>query len=376
LRLDKEIYRFFVKVLFRSRFNIEVNYNDFDPKRTDAYVLVGNHPCLHDGIYTSTYLKKPPMPVISATMFVRPITKFALTKLYPSISKRKGQNDLITVRKMMQVTKEGRGVMLFPEGNSSYYGEGSTVPFSTVKLLKKLKKDVVVVKTNGAYLSAARWGSKSIKNGLIELNFFTLFKGEELADLSLEKIYEDLSEALKYNDYDWNRERLYKYKPRKRALGLERFVYLCPKCGKYQTISTKGNKIYCKDCGEIAHFNEYCFLEGLEFDNLVEWGKLQQKALPKISKDSLYTYGTLYNIDTIEYKSKKLGEVDVELIENTLYLLCKAKEYRFDLDKIVGLALTFKEEISFDYEEETYFIKMKDPMLFYEMIKYKTGGKH
>jgi len=374
LRIDKEMYRFFVKILFRSRFNIMVQYNDFDPKRTDAYVLVGNHPCLHDGIYTSTYLKKPPMPVISATMFVRPILKFALTKLYPSISKRKGQNDIITVRKMMKATKEGRGVMLFPEGNSSYYGEQSSMPYSTVKLIKKLKKDVVVVMTNGAYLSAARWGSKPVKKGLIELHFHTLYKGEELADLSLDKIYSELSEALKFNDYNWNRERLYKYKPKKRALGLERFIYLCPKCGKYQTISTKGNKIFCKNCGEIAHFNEYCFLEGLEFDNLVDWGKLQHEALPKISKDNLYTYGTLYKIDTIKYKSEKLGNVDVELVGDKLYLLYKTNEYCFDLEKIVGLALTFKDEISFDYEEETYFIKMKDPMLFYEVIKYKIGG--
>jgi 1-acyl-sn-glycerol-3-phosphate acyltransferase len=365
-----------VKVIFRSRFNIKVQYNDFDPKRNDAYVLVGNHPCLHDGIYTSTYLKHPPMPVISATMFVRPLLKFVLTKLYPSISKRKGQNDIITVRKMMKTTKAGRGVMLFPEGNSSYYGNHSPIPYSTVKLLKKLKKDVVVIKTNGAYLSAARWGSKSVKNGLIELNFYTLFKGEDLANLSLEKIYNDLSEELKFNDYEWNREKLYKYNPRKRALGLERFIYLCPKCGEHQVISTKGNKVFCKNCGEIAHFNEYCFLEGLEFDNLVDWGNLQREALPKISKERIHSKGTLYNIDTVKYKSKKVGNVNIELFDEKLVLNSEEKKYSFDLDKIVGLALTFKEEISFDYEEETYFINLKDPMLFYEMIKYKTGGLH
>ena len=276
----------------------------------------------------------------------------------------------------MQATKEGRGVMLFPEGNASFYGKESPTPYSTVKLLKKLKKDVVIAKVNGAYLSAARWGSKAAKNGLIELNFFTLFKAEELSRLSLDEIFSKLTEELKFNDYDWNRDRLYRYNVKKRALGLERFIYLCPKCGKHQTISTKGNKIFCKNCGEIAHFNDYCFLDGLEFDNLVEWGELQQKALPEISKESLYTYGTFYKIDTIKYKSKKIGNADVELINNKLYILCKTNEYCFDLDKMVGLTLTFKEEISFDYEEETYFIEIKDPMLFYEIIKYKTGGLH
>ena len=261
--------------------------------------------------------------------------------------------------------------MLFPEGNSSYYGEQSPIPYSTVKLLKKLKKDVVIVMTNGAYLSAARWGSKPVKKGLIELNFYTLFKAEELETLDLDTIYKKLSDALKFNDFDFNRERKYLYKPKTRALGLERFIYLCPKCNSYQTISTKGNNIYCDNCGEIAHFNEYCFLEGLQFDNLVDWGKLQKENLPRISKEALYTYGTLYKIDTIHYKSNKVGYVDLELIGNKLHVQHRLKEYSFDLDKIVGLTLTFKEEVSFDYEEETYFIKVKDPMLFYEVIKYK-----
>lgn len=363
--------KFFVKVYFTSRFNIKVNYTDFDPKRNDAYVLIGNHPCLMDGIYSSPYLKYPPKPVISATMFVSWIMKFLLTKVYPSISKRKGQNDIHTVRQMIQTVKEDRGVLLFPEGNSSYYGQQSPIPFSTVKLLKKLKKDVVIVKTNGAYLSAPRWGSKPTKNGLIEVNFYRLYKGEELKDIELDRLYEELSEELKFNDFSWNRERKYLYKPKNRAVGLERFIYLCPKCGEIQCISTKKNSVYCSHCGEIAEFNEYSLLEGLDFDNLVEWGDLQHKALPNISKKILYTEGTLYNIDTVKYKEIKRGHVDVELIDHTLFVQNKVLELGFELKKIVGLTLTFKDEVSFDYEDETYFIKMKDPMLFYEVMKYK-----
>ncbi len=365
------LVKFFVRKYFESRFKIEVTYNDFDPKREDAYVLIGNHPCLMDGIYSSPYLKKPPKPVISATMFVNSMMKFLLTKVYPSISKRKGQNDIHTVRKMIESVKNDRGVLLFPEGNSSYYGQQSPIPYSTVKLLKKLKKDVVIVKVNGAYLSAPRWGSKRTRNGLIEVNFYRLYKAEELKDLELDEIYERLTEEIKFNDFDWNREKKYLYKPKQRAVGLERFIYLCPKCNNIQTISTKKNSIYCSHCGEIAHFNEYTLLEGLDFDNLVEWGQLQHEALPRLSKKSLYTDGVLYNIDTIKYKEIKRGHVDCELIKDKLHVQHRLKEYTFELSKMIGLTLTFKDEVSFDYEDETYFIKMTDPMLFYEVMKYK-----
>jgi len=266
------------------------------------------------------YLKKPPLPVINAFMFVNKPMKFVLTKLYPSIPKRKGQSDITTVKNMMKVIDRGRGVLIFPEGNASYYGEGSEFSDTTVKFIKKMGKDLVILKTNGAYLTAPRWGDKMTRNGLIEVNFHTLFKGEELKNLTCDEIYEAIKEEISFNDFEWNRKRQYLYKPKKRALGLERFIYLCPKCNSYQTISTKGNKIFCKNCGEIAHFNDKSFIEGLEFDNLVEWGRLQQKELPRIAKDNLYTYGMMYEVDTTEYISYEIGDVDIEFLEPMLYI--------------------------------------------------------
>jgi len=374
LNLKEEFYRILLKLFYRTRLNIEVNYKDFNPKRTDPYILIGNHTSTHDGIIASMYLKKPPLPVINAFMFVNKPMKFVLTKLYPSIPKRKGQSDITTVKNMMKVIDRGRGVLIFPEGNASYYGEGSEFSDTTVKFIKKMGKDLVILKTNGAYLTAPRWGDKMTRNGLIEVNFHTLFKGEELKNLTCDEIYEAIKEEISFNDFEWNRKRQYLYKPKKRALGLERFIYLCPKCNSYQTISTKGNKIFCKNCGEIAHFNDKSFIEGLEFDNLVEWGRLQQKELPRIAKDNLYTYGMMYEVDTTEYISYEIGDVDIELIGIGLYVQHRFKEYSFDLGLIKGLALTVKDEVSFDYEEKTYMFKMKDPMLFYDVIKYKIGG--
>lgn len=300
--------------------------------------------------------------------------KFVLTKLYPAIPKRKGQSDLVTVRNMMKVLNGGRGVLLFPEGNSSYYGEQSNFPYVTVKLLKKLKRDVVIVKNNGGYLAAPRWGDKVTKKGLIQMNFFTLFKGEELEKLTVDEIYRGVKNALKFNDFDWNRERKHEYNPKHRALGLEGFIYLCPKCNSHQTISTKGNAIYCDKCGEIGHFNKYSLLEGLPFDNLVEWGKLQKKELPNIAKNKLMTTAMMFDVDTIKYVSKKVGKVEITLSDEGLIVQHKLEEYRFTLEKIKGLTLTKKDEVSFDYEDKTYLFKMRDPMLFYDVIKYKNGG--
>ncbi|XFA98539.1 lysophospholipid acyltransferase family protein [Candidatus Izemoplasma sp. B36] len=350
---------------------MDTNFNDFNPKREDPYILVGNHPCLHDGVYASTFLIKPPKPIINTFMFTSKVWKFILTKLYPAIAKRKGQNDIITVRSMMQTIKEGRGVMLFPEGNSSFFGKESDIPYSTYKFMKKMKKDVVVCKSNGAYLVTPRWAKSRVRRGLIEVNFYTLFKGDEIADVPLEEIENKIKEAIKFNDFDWNRLKKHNYGFRKRAEGLERFMYICPKCMAHQTLSTKGNKIYCDNCGEIGKFNDYVLLENMGFDNLIEWDKLQKTKLDELSKKELFSSGILYQVDTIKFKGLKLGKSNISLKDNIFKVKTKNNEYGFVLEKIKGLTLTRKDEVSFDYEEETYFIKMNDPMLFYDVIKYK-----
>lgn len=370
MNVKEKIIKPILSLFYHSKFKFEVNYGNFNPKRTDPYFLIGNHSSLHDGLFTATFLKKYPYPVINAFMFVNKSIKFVLQKLIYSIPKRKGQNDIYTIREMMRVVKGGRGVMLFPEGNSSYFGEQSFIPFSTVKLFKKFKLDVVICKTNGLYLSAPRWGEKTTHNGLLELNFKVLFKAEELSDLSLEYIYEKLVEEMKFNDFSWNRERKYLYKPKKRALGVENYLYVCPKCLKHQTLTTDKNDIYCNDCGKIAHFNEYSLIADLEFDNLVDWDKLQKKQLPKIAKTTVHSEGMMYLVDTTKYKSKKLGFSEVKIYNNLMQATLKNQEYIFDLAKIAGLTLTKKNEVSFDYEDKTYLFKLKDPMLYLDIINY------
>ena len=373
MNIKEKIIKPFLSWFYHSKFKFEVNYGNFNPKREDPYFLIANHASLHDGLFMATFLKKYPYPVINAFMFVNKSMRFVLQKLIYSIPKRKGQSDVYTIREMMTVVKSGRGVMLFPEGNSSYFGEQSTIPFSTVKLFKKFKLDVVVCKINGSYLSSPRWGEKITQNGLIELDFKVLYRGNELENHSLEEIYEKLVEEMKFNDFEWNRSHLYPYKPKERASGLENYIYVCPKCLKHQTISTVKNEIHCQNCGKIAHFDDYSLIKGLPFDNLIEWDKIQKLQLPKIVKNTLYSEGMMFDVDTTKYKSKKLGFANLQLTDQGIAVKMKKLEFKFEMAKISGLTLTRKNEVSFDYEDKTYLFKLKDPMLYFDVINYIKG---
>ncbi|MGE4571330.1 MAG: lysophospholipid acyltransferase family protein [Candidatus Izemoplasmatales bacterium] len=375
MQIKDSFFKLILMVFYHSKFKFQVNYGDFNPKRTDPYFLIGNHASLHDGLYTATFLKRYPYPVINAFMFIHKSMKFVLKKLIYSIPKRKGQSDISTIMEMMKVVKKGRGIMLFPEGNSSYFGKESQIPYATVKLFKKFKIDVVICKTNGAYLSAPRWGDKSTHKGLMQLNFKVLFKAEELENYSLDEMYDILTKELAFNDFDWNKQRKYLYKPKYRALGLENYIYVCPKCLSYQTISTNKNDIQCNRCGKIAHFNQYSLIEGLDFDNLVDWDLLQKRQLPNILKEEVHSQGLMYLVDTMKYKSYKLGHVKTKIDKGSLFAKTDKETYHFNILDISGLTLTKKNEVSFDYDQKTYLFVLKDPMLYVDLIHYIKENK-
>jgi len=359
---------------YRSRYRFQYRFTDFDPKRQDPYILIGNHSCLIDGQFTTLPLDKYPYPVINAFVFTSGFMKFVLMKLITSIPKRKGQMDVTTIRTIMETLKNGRGIMIFPEGNSSYFGKESPIMPGTGKFLKKMKKDVVFCKTNGGYLSRPRWSDKGIPHGLFDVHYYSLFKAPELETMTPEEIESRLAVEIKFNDWDWNREAKHRYVGKHRAVGVDRFVYVCPKCGGAQTLTGRGSSIHCSNCGEIARFNEYSLLEGLPFDNLVDWDIFQKTKLPEIVKTQIRSTGEMYDVDTATYRKKSLGRMSISLWNNILRFWNKRRRYDIPLAELAGLVLTRKDELSFDVGEKTYFFKLKDPMLFFDAINLLKGA--
>ncbi len=361
--------------IYHTKFRFVINCTDFDRERLDPYILIGNHASLHDALYTLIHLKnKYPYPVMNTFLITKKFMELILTKLIHTVSKRKGQSDVSAVKGMMHVIKDQkRGILLYPEGNASYFGKESDFPYSTVKFLKKMELDIVMCKVNGAYLAAPRWGIP-VKKGFIELNFYTLYKGKELASASLDDIYEKIKKAIEFNDFDWNRVNKNKYDNRTKALGLEKYIYVCPHCNNHTCLSTKKNEVYCIHCGKIAEFNQYGLIEGLPFDNLVDWDEYQKQFLDQISRSIIKSKGKLNLVNLSNLRLLKLGNVDIILDNNCLHLESKHKNYDFKVEKITGLVLTKKQDLSFEYEAKTYYLPTRDPMILLDTINYLKGG--
>ncbi len=376
MSLKVEIARLAVKLLFHAKYKFKFTYTNFDRKRKEPFFLISNHASQNDPLYVDMNIKYYAYPVASNILYTNPLMKFGLNKIVKSIPKRKGQSDIQTIRLILNAfNKDKRGIMIFPEGNSSFFGEQTPTDFiPTAKIVKKINHDLVMAKIDGGFFSSPRWGVKR-RRPEFHIHYYTLLTKEEISSISIDDLAKTVEDAIKYNDYEWNKLKKIKYKSNHKAKGLDHYIYACPKCHDIQTLYTKHNDIYCEKCGHIAQFNDYHLLEGIkEFDNLIDWDIMQKKDLKKQSLKRSYTsYGKLYLIDFIKNKRHKLGHVKAVINHKQLILSNKSLQKPFDLKDIKGQVITQKNVLSFDVFDETYMLKLKDPMLFLDIINLQKG---
>jgi len=364
-----EVGRIGLKIMFHSRFDLKYTYDDFDPKSTSPYLLIGNHATQHDPLIVGMVIKRYPYPVANSFLYTNPIFKWLLTHVVTSISKRKGQSDMQTIRLILNaVHKQKRPVMLFPEGNASYFGEQTETDYlPTAKLVKKLNVDIIVAKINGGYLAHPRWGFYR-KKGHFHTHFYRLFKADELNEMSVETIQKTLEEAMVFNDFEWNLKHQHHYRLKGRSNGIEHYLYYCPSCKETQTLYGQHEHIFCQNCGVIATFDKTSILNG-PYPSLIEWGKDQKNIIPKRILSPMVTKGMLYEVDNIKQKKYQLGFHNV-IIENKVLMIETKPKRQFDINRIKGEVITRKHNFSFDYEEKTYNFLLKDPMLILNTITY------
>ena len=116
---------------------------------------------------------------------------------------------------------------------------------------------MLYTKIAGGYLTAPKFNLED-RPGKVEVKVGVLFTKEQLAELSANEIQAIMDEKLYHDDYEWNKTARVKYDGHGRmAENLHQLLYWCPKCGKDLVTASAGDRIWCTNCGNAAHFNEY-----------------------------------------------------------------------------------------------------------------------
>jgi len=98
--------------------------------------------------------------------------------------------------------------------------------------------------------------------------------------------------------------------------------------------------------------------------------------IPELVRHPLTTSGMLYDVAMPTNKTQKIGKVQIVLDKGDLTFAGDDEILVFPVSDIKNLIMTRKEELSFDHQDKTYFVFVKDPMLFFDALNCLNGGNN
>ncbi len=246
---------------------------------TKPVLILSNHNSDFDPLLMVIGMKKHFKFVASANIMSGPVGKIIKFLVGP-IPREKGASADQTVQLIIENLNAGIDVAMFPEGNKSWDGATCFISKRTAEIFKQCKCGLVTYRFDGDYLRSPRW-AKNPRKGKVFGHIVNEYSYEQLKDMSTDEIYEIIVRDLDADAYAYQELHHNPYKGENLAEGIENLTYLCPVCGRFDTIHSEGNEFYC-DCGMKAVYDEYGYLQGekiRDFDTTIKWNAFQKNWL-------------------------------------------------------------------------------------------------
>lgn len=376
-----KIFRYFLWFFFVFRYHFQ--YKKYNLNKEGPFLIIGNHSCAIDPILMAYSFNFPIYYVSSEQIFnLGWITK-TLKYLVSPISKSKSLADIRTIKTIKKIINEKGSIGMFVEGNVPYNGENPHTPYAIGKLIKHLKIPVIIYNLQGLYFSNPRW-SIYRKYGPTKGYIKRILFPSEIAKLTADEVYNIVIKELYVNAYQDQLKSKYRYRGKKRAEGLERFVFICPKCHQIKTLITKGHEIICLSCQAKATYLESGFLSSNDFEltTLIEWDKMQIDFYIKyLENNEILIEDKVIWWDSIINPKKKLGKAVLRLDTNGLTLKTMDKEVFYSHHQITQISIQGKHKlIVYIDDDKRWLLDGKDSfnpyqyLLTFQYYKLKNQG--
>ncbi|HRX91595.1 MAG TPA: lysophospholipid acyltransferase family protein [Candidatus Izemoplasmatales bacterium] len=323
--------------------------------RKQPYVMLANHTYMFDVVHVPLRFRITPFIVASQTLFTNQPTKFLVTQVAHVIPKSKGKSDIATILHIFNAIKRGYPILIFPEGDTTFFGETGHIEEATMKLIKKLGVDVITCNVKGGYLSRPRWGTGKRRRHRIELNYNLAITKEQLKDMSPEDINNVVKKALYHNDYEYQRTIMAPHPGKQLAEGMENVAYVCPHCQSINSISTSGNKIHCDNCHADGYIDKYGFIHGFVYDNMIDWNNYQKGFTDKLRQTTIQSPANLFYLKENTEERVLIGEISFEYRDNEIHIDGAIKE-TIPVGEITNVIITLRRELQFFYDNRHFLV--------------------
>ncbi len=314
------------------------------PKQKRPFILMANHTTEVDTVMSASSVPRNFLYFIAGEHLFRGKYGHILKKYCDPIPLPKGSSAIPTIRAMVDRVKAGYNIMIFPEGSRSFNGETAKVSQATGKMVKIAGCDLVTYRLMGGYFVAPRWAYK-FRKGKMWGELGGVYKAEDLKQMDPQEIADIINRDLHVNAYETQRKHMYKYKCDALAEGLENYLVLCPKCGKFDTMQSKGNEFWCTECGQRGIYDEHGFLqgEGLKFNSVYDWGKwIEQEFDARMSKktdnaERLFLEKDVKLCELIDGQENQICEGELEVYNDRMVM----GENVFDLEHTTNMSMLY-----------------------------------
>ena len=213
-------------------------------------------------------------------------------------------NDPLLVRKMANIIKENRSVLLYPEAGYTLDGTATTMPYSLAKLVKFLKVPLVTIITNGAHLRQPLFNKLRKRKVDVTCDYKYVLSAEEIKELSIDEIHDIIMKEFSFDNYQYQYDNNILINEPQRADNLNTVLYKCPHCGCEGQMLGHDHILECLNCNTKYELKPNGKLECINantlYDSIPSWYKYQRAEVKKEVDANTYLLDT--DVDVIVMK--------------------------------------------------------------------------
>ncbi len=295
--------------------------------------------------------------VASEHVFRWGFVSYLFKRYFDPIPRLKGSSDMGTVREIMGKLRKGMSVAIMAEGSRSFNGLTCPIPASTGKLVKLSNVPLVTYKFEGGYFTMPRW-SFTWRRGRMRGYVVDVYSRERLQGMTADEVNDAIKNDLYEDAYARQEVEKVRFKGRRLAESLETALFICPRCERLGTLTSKRDNFYC-DCGLKGKYNEYGYLEGIDFTTITQWDLWQLDKLREIvatgGSKPIFSDNSAKLIHIIgAHKSETLADGAGQLLMYKDRIVCGAMT--FLLKDISHMDIFGRSHLVFTHKRKNYVI--------------------
>lgn len=256
--------------------------NETVPVEHAPYLVLANHNTDLDPALIAMSFPEQMYFVASEHVFRKGFASRLLQYWFAPISRVKGATDAVAAMDIIRTLRKGKNVCLFAEGNRSFNGVTGPIFPATGKLCKVSGAALITYKFEGGYLTTPRW-AYTRRKGRMRGYCVNQYSPAQLKAMTADEVNAAIERDLYEDAFLRQRLNPCAYRGRRLAEGLENALFICPKCGRIDTLQSKDDRFFC-DCGLSVRYTETGFFEGdgAPFATVLDWDNWQQARLTEL----------------------------------------------------------------------------------------------